>query len=307
MGALAASLLLCQCYTDAPPASGTLKLVDPEAQEYWKEAQECVEQKDWSGAISRYKKLCEYHALAEEAPAARFHLAQLYELTDDPREAFDTYQKVIERYPNSPLYSQALKAQKELAFKAARGELTSKVLWSFDVPMDPSDVIRWLNSVCQNAPYSEVAPEAMYLLGEYLVKRERTQEAIETFQKLVDNYPTSPYAPVAQLEVADLYRSASEKGDRNNTNIMRAQEAYEAYLSMFPNHAKSAQAKSGLNDIRRQLVQQKLEIGEYYMNRMKNLDAAVFCFQETASMDHINPEAAAKAKEYLKELGSKVQ
>lgn len=307
IGCLAGSFLLTQCSSDAPPPAGTLRLVDPTAQKYWSEAQAFESKGDWSHAIKRYKRLVENCPMSQEAPQARFRLAQLYETTGDPMEAFDAYQKVVERYPNTPLYAPSLQEQKKLAFAAARGELTNKVLWMFDVNMDPTIVVKWLKSVCDNAPYADTAPESMNVLGEYLLQRGRNQEAVETFQKLVDNYPHSAYAPGAQLQVADLYRGAQVEGDRNHANIMRAQEAYEDYLQRYPNSAKASHAKSGLSDIRRQLVQQKLDVGEYYLNRMRDRQAAAFCFQEAAAQGATNPEAAAKAKAHLKSMGVAVK
>ena len=50
------------------------------------------------------------------------------------------------------------------------------------------------------------------------------------------------------------------------------------------------------------VVAQQLEVAEYYLTKMKDADAAVFCYQEVASKGSINPAAAARAKARLKEL-----
>ena len=54
--------------------------------------------------------------------------------------------------------------------------------------------------------------------------------------------------------------------------------------------------------VKRELVAQQLEVAEYYLTKMKDADAAVFCYQEVASKGSINPAAAARAKARLKEL-----
>ena len=92
--------------------------------------------------------------------------------------------------------------QKEMAFGAASGALTNRVLWMFDVRMDPTNVTEWLKHVRDNAPYAPTAPQAMNVLGNYLAARGRMKEAIEAYQNLVDNYPNSPLAPTAQLQIA---------------------------------------------------------------------------------------------------------
>ena len=45
---------------------------------------------------------------SKEAPQARFRMAELYEARKEPADAFDQYQKLIDRHPDSPLYKQAL-------------------------------------------------------------------------------------------------------------------------------------------------------------------------------------------------------
>jgi outer membrane protein assembly factor BamD len=143
----------------------------------------------------------------------------------------------------------------------------------------------------------------MNIWGKYLSDRDRNKEAIDVYQKLVDSYPTSPYAPGAQLAIAKIYHGAEGEGDRNNANVMRAQEAYEDFLQRYPNHPQSGEARKGLTEIRRSLVRQKLEIGDYYLNRMKDRSAAVFSYQEVAAEGATDPESAAKAKAKLKALG----
>lgn len=296
---------LCQCSSDRPPRAGTVRLVDPKAQALMNEAREYEQQGKTSKAIKRYRKLVEEHPVAVESPTAQFRIAQLELGQKEYIDAFDAYQRFIERYPDSALYKNALLEQKRIAFDAARGKLTNKVLWSFDVPMDSTNVVKWLNSVCDNAPFAASAPESLSILGDYLVKRDRFDEAIVAYQKIADNYPNSPFAPVAQIAVADLYRGAQTKGSRNHVNVMRAQEAYEDYLQRYPGGASAKQAKAGLNDIRRLMVEKKLETAEYYLNRMRDKDAAIFSYQEVASEGKDNPEAAAKARLKLKELGVK--
>lgn len=123
------------------------------------------------GPIKKYRRVVEKHPLSREAPQARFRMAELYEARKEPADAFDQYQKLIDRHPDSPLYRQAMARQKEMAFGAASGALTNRVLWMFDVRMDPTNVTEWLKHVRDNAPYAPTAPQAMNVLGNYLAAR----------------------------------------------------------------------------------------------------------------------------------------
>ena len=287
MAAVSGALALCQCSSEAPPPPGTVRMVDQQAIALMQEARAKEAKNDLSGAIKKYR---------------RFRMAELYEARKEPADAFDQYQKLIDRHPDSPLYRQAMARQKEMAFGAASGALTNRVLWMFDVRMDPTNVTEWLKHVRDNAPYAPTAPQAMNVLGNYLAARGRMKEAIEAYQNLVDNYPNSPLAPTAQLQIATLYRQAAADGDRNHVNVARAQEAYEDYLQRYPNSARAGAARADLAAMKRELVAQQLEVAEYYLTKMKDADAAVFCYQEVASKGSINPAAAARAKARLKEL-----
>lgn len=303
MAAVSGTLVLCQCSSEAPPPPGTVRMVDQQAIALMQEARAKEMKNDLSGAIKKYKRVVEKHPLSREAPQARFRMAELYEARKEPADAFDQYQKLIDRHPDSPLYRQAMTRQKEMAFGAASGALTNRVLWMFDVRMDPKNVTEWLKHVRDNAPYAPTAPQAMNVLGRYLAARGQMKEAIEAYQDLVDNHPHSPLAPTAQLQIATLYRQAAADGDRNHVNVARAQEAYEDYLQRYPNSSRAGAARSDLAAMKRELVAQQLEVAEYYLTKMKDTDAAIFCYQEVASQGNVNPSAAARAKARLKKLG----
>lgn len=303
MASVAGTFALCQCASDAPPPPGTVRMVDQQAIALMQEAKAKEARNDVSGAIKKYKKVVEKHPLAREAPQARLRIAELYEALKDPAEAFDHYQKLIDRHPDSPLYKTAIQRQKEMAFGAASGALTNRVLWMFDVNMDPKNVTEWLNHVRDNAPYAPSAPQSMNVLGAYLADRGQMNEAIAAYQNLVDNHPNSPLAPTAQLQIATLYRQAADNGDRNHVNVARAQEAYEDYLQQYPGGAKASMVRADLATMKRELVTQQLDVAEYYLTKMKDTDAAIFCYQEVVSKAGTNPAAAAKAKARLKQLG----
>ncbi len=304
MAAVACVPVLVQCSGDAPPPAGSVRLVNPGAQKLLAKARVEESKKDYDDACDTYEELVERYPISSEAPQARFKMAQLYELEKDYNEAFDQYQKLIDRHPDSPLYSKALQRQKEMAFGAASGKIVNSLIWGVETSIDPTKVTQWLNKVRDNAPYAASAPQAMNVLGSYLAKRGRTAEAIEAYQKLVDEYPNSPLTPTAQLNIATLYRQASADGDKNHVNVARAQEAYEDYLQRYPNSAKNKDVRADLLLMKKELVAQQLEVADYYQFKMKDIDAAIFCYQEVMSKAGTNPEAAAKAKARLKALNA---
>lgn len=305
--AVLGALILTQCMSDAPPRAGTLRQVDPLAQKYLAQARQEEKNNRPKKAIKRYDDIVDDCPLSVEAPYALFRMGQLREQLGDPMDAFDHYQFLIERYPDSAYYKPALTRQKEMAFAAATGNMKNKVFGLFNVSMDPSVVTKWLNHITDNAPYSNDAPEAKKILGDYHAKRDQIPEAIAAYQSVVDNYGNSPFAPGAQLRVAELYADSPMTGGLSFSNIARAQEAYEEFLQRYPNSSQAPKARQSLARVRQHMVQRKLEIGEYYLNRMKDTSAAIFCFREVVAAEKTNPKAAVKAREYLRKLNVSVK
>lgn len=102
MAAVSGALALCQCSSEAPPPPGTVRMVDQQAIALMQEARAKEAKNDLSGAIKKYRRVVEKHPLSREAPQARFRMAELYEARKEPAEAFDQYQKLIDRHRTAP-------------------------------------------------------------------------------------------------------------------------------------------------------------------------------------------------------------
>ena len=93
---------MCGSFDDIPPV-GQVKAVDPVADALLAEAK--VLQAEGRMAKSRkpLKEITQYHKLAPNAAEARYLLGRSYEATQDYRDAFKEYGKLIDRYPQSSL------------------------------------------------------------------------------------------------------------------------------------------------------------------------------------------------------------
>lgn len=290
-------LLLPMCdQMEGPLPAGVIQATDAKADALMREAQRLQSMGKAVKAESRLEEIVHSHGLAPCAPQARFMLGESLERRGQYRDAFKQYTKLVERYQGSPLYARALNRQLAMATAAASGKIKGKVLWVWDVPMESSVVIEWLDSVIRNAPYGDMAATACSILGDYLLKQKNYEEAIMVYRRLVENYPDSRYAPSAQMMVAQLWASSRTRGNQNLVNLDKAREAYDEFSLLFPEHADSAKARQGSQQMARLLVQQELEVGRYYLERAREYRSAVFCFENVIRQQDINPEAAATAR-----------
>lgn len=296
--ALALVLPMCE-QTSGPLPAGSIRATDPEADALLQKAITYRNSGKLSKAKGELRELVTEHALAPNAPQARFMLAEIYEQMNDPREAFKQYSKVVEHYQSSSLYEAALNRQLAMATAAANEELKVKVFGLWEVPMESSVVVEWLETVIRNAPYNDMSATATSVLADYHMKQEQYDAACNTYRRLVENYPDSRYAPGAQMMVAKLWAASRTRGDQNLVNLANAQEAYEEFTLRFPNHPDSAKAYQEAKNMRSLMVQQELEVGRYYLERAKEYPSAIFCFESVIRQKKINPAAAQEAETLL--------
>ena len=305
----AAVLVLPMCDSfDGPPPVGQVKAVDPEAEALMVEAKAYQNEGRMSKSRTPLKEIVRYHALAPNAPEARYLLGRAYEATQDYRDAFKEYGKLINRYPQSDLYADALNRQLSLAMDAASGKLTVPVFWgAWETSMESGVVVSWLREIIEKAPYNDMAATASSILAKYLVDQDRPEEARVEYSRLVEKYPDSRYAPESQLMVAQLWANSHTRGDNNLVNISNAREAYEEFTLRFPNHPEARKAMSEASNMDRLMVQQQLEVGRYYLERSKEYTSAMFCFEDVIRQKNINPEAAKEAEKLLAEVKQAVK
>lgn len=292
-------LSMCEPF-DGPPPVGQVKAVDPQADALMVEAKEYRKEGNVSKARKPLKEIVRYHALAPNAAEARFLLAQCYEATQDYRDAYKEYSKLIARYPQSDLYADALNRQLAMAMDAASGKMTVPVFWgAWETTMESKVVVDWLRDIVEKAPYNDMAATASSILAKYLVDQDRPEEARLEYARLVEKYPDSRYAPDSQLMVAQLWASSHTRGDNNLVNLSNAREAYEEFTLRFPNHPEAKKAMGEALNMDRLMVHQQLEVGRYYLERSREYTSAIFCFEDVIRQKSINPEAAREAEALL--------
>lgn len=290
---------MCGSFDDIPPV-GQVKAVDPVADELLAEAKAYQAEGRMAKSRTPLKEIVHYHKLAPNAPEARYLLGRAYEATQDYRDAFKEYGKLIDRYPQSDLYADALNHQLAMAMDAATGKMEVPVFWgAWTTTMESSVVVQWLREIVEKAPYNDMAATATSILAKYLVEQGRPEEARKEYAHLVERYPDSRYAPEAQLMVAQLWADSHTRGDNNLVNLSNAREAYEEFTLRFPKHAEAGKALSEASNVERLMIRQQLEVGRYYLERSKEYTSAIFCFEDVIRQKSINPEAAKEAEALL--------
>jgi len=136
-------------------------------------------------------------------------------------------------------------------------------------------------------------------------------KAIETFQQIIDNYPYSEYAVLAELKIADTYfdqgkydealsyyrdfselhpqhesvpytlkRAAachykqSKTADRDQTATVESLKYLDQLITRHPHTAEAQEAEEMWKELRTKLAQHDMQIADYYMDKEEYQSAA---------------------------------
>jgi TolA-binding protein len=125
-----------------------------------------------------------------DLPEALFWITERFQRADRLEDAKIYFQRIVNNYPDSPWANKA-------KFWCSRVTILSLVSnQQFGQAGDAID--KFVSDFKDNA----ALPEALFWIAERFQRSERFEEARQTFQRVIDNYPTSPWADKAKFWVS---------------------------------------------------------------------------------------------------------
>lgn len=229
-------------------------------------------------AIKLYDKTATNFPFIDDAPQARFRQAELLEQRGEILDAFKAYQQFLVRFQASKQYSTALARQAKVAHAAADGEIKKSFLgWKTKVGTD--EIVEMLTQVRDNAPKSATAAKAQFTIGEVYQSKQKSKEAgkaIIAYRQLVSDQPESREAPEAMFRVGVVLTEEADRGNRNQATLDLARDAFNDYLSQYPNHHRNAEARSMIVGLTARDLERSLGIAEFYQKTGQTESAKVY-------------------------------
>jgi outer membrane protein assembly factor BamD len=133
------------------------------AQELFNIGQDAEKAGNFRRAMRAYRTLVRRHPKDTLAPGAAYRTAQLQEQMHDYLEAASSYRYVVERYPTSPHFNEAIEAQ----FRIGEMYLAGKKLKLFGMPFASSmdKAVEVFAAVIRTAPYGKYTARAQLKMG----------------------------------------------------------------------------------------------------------------------------------------------
>ncbi len=320
--ALAATVLLLSCLA-APRAEAELvwsplegwQLVDPtpsearkprpaEALELMNEARERQEDGRRITALRRYRRVHRLYPDSVYAPEALYQSALIRRERSQWNQAFQALNTIVRRYPDYHRFGQVVGMQFEIAVGVAEGA-RFRLFWVLPGFRNMDRAVSMLDTVVANAPHSDYAPVALAYMAQVDKNRNRPEDAIDAYERLINDYSDHLFAPDAYLGLARAHAGMVTGPQYDQGATRQAIGYFEDFLILYPQSPFADDAEEDLEEMRDMLARSKLIIGEFYHFRRANYVAARVFYNEAITSSPTSPAAdEARARlETIEDLG----
>src|SRR5213594_460509 len=252
-------------------------------------------------ALKAYKTLIKHHPKDSLAPAALYRGAQLQEQLHEYTPAADSFRELVEKYPTSPHFEDAIEAQ----FRIGELYLNGKKLKVLGIPMASSldRAVTIFANVVRTAPYGKYTARAQFDIGLARGKQGANDAALQAYQAVVDKFPNEPVAVDAQYQIGYIWFTAARTGTKDIAAVSNARTAFQDFLFHYPNSEKAAQARANLELLERKQTSGSYEVAKFY-DKQKYYRAAVIYYNEVIRQQP-GSEESNEAKKRIDQLRAK--
>jgi outer membrane protein assembly factor BamD len=252
-------------------------------------------------AIRAYKTLVKRHPKDTLASSALYRSAQLQEQLHEFTPAAESFRELVERYPSSPHFDEAIEAQ----FRVGEIYLNGKKLKFLGIPLASAldRAVTIFANVVRTAPYGKYTARAQFDIGLAREKQGANDAALQAYQAVVDKFPNEPLAVDAQYQIGYIWFTAAQTGTKDAAAATNAKTAFQDFLFHYPKSEKAAQARANLEILEHKQTANSYKVAKFY-DKQKYYRAAVIYYNEVIRQQPGSQESN-EAKKRIDQLRAK--
>jgi outer membrane protein assembly factor BamD len=252
-------------------------------------------------AIKAYKSLVKHHPKDTLASGALYRSAQLQEQLHEYTPAAESFGQLVERYPGSPHFEEAIEAQ----FRVGEIYLNGKKLKFLGIPLASAldRAVTIFANVVRTAPYGKYTARAQFDIGLAREKQGANDAALQAYQAVVDKFPNEPVAVDAQYQMGYIWFTAAQTGTKDAAASANAKTAFQDFLFHYPKSEKAAQARGNLDILEHKQTANSYKVAKFY-DKQKYYRAAVIYYNEVIRQQP-GSEESNEAKKRIDQLRAK--
>lgn len=272
---------------------------DPNAQFEW--AMRFFKACDFQRAAEEFNRLTKHYPDSELAPEAQYYAGRAYEEMGKYYFAFQNYQKTIKDYPYSRRVNEIIKRQYNIANIFQEKE-TSKLM-DIELTLSIDRAIIIYKQIIENSPFGEYADKALYRSAECYRRMRQYKEAMEAYERIVNDYPDSKLVPEAKYQLAYTKYEASLDPEYDQESTDEAIDEFKEISDSTAVPAIAKEAKKVFKELKNRKADSELKVAEFY-ERQKKYKSAIIYYGEIVRQ-FPNTDAAEYAQEKINTLTKK--
>ncbi len=276
--------------------------INGNAQQLFSVAQEAERKRNITRAIKAYNTIWRKYPKDTLAPGAAYSAAQLLEQEGDFTKSANTYRIVVERYPGSPHFDEAIEAQ----FRIGEMYLAGKKVKVLGLPIATSmdRAVEIFAAVVRTAPYGRYTARAQFDIGLARQKQGANDAAVQAYQAVIDKFPNDPIAANAQYQLGYIWFEAARLGTNDQSATQNAKTGFQDFLFRYPKSEKASQARENLAMLEQKATGDSFKIAKFY-DKAKSYRAAVIYYGEVIR-EQPGSTASEQAKRRIDQIRAKV-
>lgn len=239
-------------------------------------AQALYDQRDYRRAVKEFLKLVRHYPKSSQAPDAQYLAGQSYEAMAQPYHAFLTYKKLVEIYPYSARFKDAVARSFAIGEQLYEG-VKVRPIQSIPLGVPALDkAAEIFEHIVTQAPYGEYGDKAQFRLGQTYRKMGQYGEAMKAFEQLVQEYKLSPLLEEARYNTAFCAKQLSLKPAYDQESTDQAIAWFEEFIDSHPGSELLLEAQQSLAQLRGHKAESLTTIGDFYAKQKKWPSAALY-------------------------------
>jgi outer membrane protein assembly factor BamD len=148
-----------------------------------------------------------------------------------------------------------------------------ELFWVWDTT-DYQEAIDRLQDIIDNYPYSDYAVLANLEIADTYFRRERYEEALSYYRDFAELHPQHPKVAYALHHAALCHYHQSKEPGRDQSATEQAVAQLEDLMRRFPDAEEAREAEALWRELRTRLGSHVMQIGDFYMERDEYQSAA---------------------------------
>jgi len=273
----------------------------PKEQFNW--AMRFFKQNDFSRAADEFTRLTQYYPESDLAPEAQYYAGRSYEELGKYYFAFESYQKTLENYPYTKRLNEIIKREYSIANSFQAKEVPR--LMDLELSESLERAVKIYGKIVENSPFGEYADKSLFKMAECDRRMFNYKEAMESYKKIISDYPESRLVPEAKYQFAYTRYEASLDPEYDQGETIDALEEFEQITKTTAVPSIAKEAKKVLDELSERKARSDLQIAEFY-EKQKKYKSAIMYYEGIAA-NFSGTQSASLAEDKIKQLKQKVE